>query len=72
MHTVQPLPLPHKQFWTSVSRIFTEFQLCIRWGRGGGRPARKFRKGCTVLRGNREMNMNIEVLSQGLLSGIVD
>ena len=36
MHTVQPLPLPHKQFWTSVSRIFTEFQLCIRWGGGGG------------------------------------
>ena len=32
MHTVQPLPLPQKQCWTSVSRIFTEFQLCVRWG----------------------------------------
>ena len=36
---------------------------------GGGRTARHFRKGCTVLRGNREMN--IAVLSQGLLSRIV-
>ena len=40
---------------------------------GGGRTARKFRKRCTVLRGNREIteNMNIAVLSQGLLSRIV-
>ena len=37
---------------------------------GGGR---KFREGCTVLRGNREMteNMNFAVLSQGVLSWIV-
>ena len=26
---VQPLPLPHKQCWMHVSRIFSEFQLCI-------------------------------------------
>ena len=31
---VQPLPSPHKQCWTRVSRIFSEFQLCIGWGRG--------------------------------------
>ena len=30
---VQPLPSPHKQCWTHVSRIFSEFQLCIGWGR---------------------------------------
>ena len=30
---VQPLPSPHKQCWTPVSRIFFEFQLCIGWGR---------------------------------------
>ena len=30
---VQPLPSPHKQCWTRVSRIFSEFQLCIGWGR---------------------------------------
>ena len=29
---VQPLPSPHKQCWTRVSRIFSEFQLCIGWG----------------------------------------
>ena len=31
---VRPLPSPHKQRWTSVSRIFSEFQLCIGWGEG--------------------------------------
>ena len=29
---VQPLPSPHKQCWTRVSRIFSKFQLCIGWG----------------------------------------
>ena len=33
----------NKQCWTRVSRIFSQFQLCIGWG-GGGRTARKFRK----------------------------
>ena len=27
----QPPPPPHKQCWTRVSRIFSEFQLCIGW-----------------------------------------
>ena len=31
---VQPLPSPHKQCWTRVSRIFSEFQLCIGWEKG--------------------------------------
>ena len=31
---VQPLPSPHKQCWTLLSRIFSEFQLCIGWGEG--------------------------------------
>ena len=31
---VQPLPSPHKQSWTRVSKIFSEFQLCIGWGEG--------------------------------------
>ena len=30
---IQSLPSPHKQCWTRVSRIFSEFQLCIGWGR---------------------------------------
>ena len=30
---VQPLPSPHKQCLTRVSRIFSGFQLCIGWGR---------------------------------------
>ena len=29
IHTGQPLPSSHKQSWTGVSRIFSEFQLCI-------------------------------------------
>ena len=31
---VQPLRSPHKQCWTHVSIIFSEFQLCIGWGEG--------------------------------------
>ena len=31
---VQPLPSAHKECWTRVSRIFSEFQLCIGWGEG--------------------------------------
>ena len=40
---------------------------------GGGRTARKIRRGCTVLWGNPEWkkNMNIALLSPGLLSIIV-
>ena len=57
----QPLRSPHKQCWTRVSRIFSEFQLCIGWG--GGRTTRKFRKGCTVLRGNQEMTEKYEYCS---------
>ena len=30
---VQPLPSPHKQCWTRVSKFFSEFQLCIGWGK---------------------------------------
>ena len=31
---VQPFPSPQKQCWMRVSRIFSEFQLCIGWGEG--------------------------------------
>ena len=31
---VQPLPSPHKQCWTRVFSIFSEFQFCIGWGEG--------------------------------------
>ena len=30
----KPFPSAHKQCWTRVSRIFSEFQLCIGWGEG--------------------------------------
>ena len=61
---VQTLPSPHKQCWTRVSRICSEFQLCIGWGGGGGgRTARKFWRWCTVLRGNREMTEKYEYCS---------
>ena len=70
---VQPLPSPHKQCWTRVSRIF--FKVSTLFRVGGGRTARKCRKGCTVFRGNREMTEKYEYCStvpfQGLLSRIV-
>ena len=55
---VQPLPSPHKQCGTRVSRIFSTLYRV-----GVGRTARKFRKGCTVLRGNREMTEKYEYCS---------
>ena len=47
------------RFWgvfqfTQVFRVSTLYRV------GGGRTARKFRKGCTVLRGNREMTGKYE------------
>ena len=56
---VQPLPSPNKQCWTRVSKIFSEFQLCIRWGEGELQE----NLGCTVLRGNREMIEKCEYCS---------
>ena len=32
-HTL-PLPSPHKQRWTHVSKFFSQFQLWIGWGEG--------------------------------------
>ena len=58
---VQPLPSPHKQCWMCVSRIFFRVSTLYRVGRG--RTARKFPKGCTVLRGNREMTEKYEYWS---------
>ena len=55
---VQPLPSPHKKCWTRVSRIFSTLYR-VR----GGRTSRKFRKGCTVLKGNREMTEKYEYCS---------
>ena len=58
---VQPLPSPHKQCWTRVSRTF--FRVSTFYRVGGGRTARKFRKRCTVLRGNREITEKYEYFS---------
>ena len=58
---VQPLPSPHKQCWTRVSRTF--FRVTTFYRVGGGRTARKFRKRCTVLRGNREITEKYEYFS---------
>ena len=64
---VQPLPSPHKQCWTRVSRIFSEIQLCIGWGEG---ELQENFENDAVLRGSREITGKyayIALLSQGLL-----
>ena len=72
---VQTLPSPHKQCWTLVSRFFfPSFNFVLGEGGGGERTATKFRKGCTVLRGDQEMTENTKYYSTvplGLLSRIV-
>ena len=67
---VQQLLSPHKQYWTHVSRIFSGFELWIGWVEG--RTARKFRKGCTVLRGNREMTEKYEYCSTVIRTFVQD
>ena len=37
----QHLPSPHKQSLTRVSRIFSEFQFCIGWGRENSKKISK-------------------------------
>ena len=53
----QPLPSPHKQCCTRVFFLSTLYRV------GGVRTARQFRKGCTVLRRNREMTEKQEYCS---------
>ena len=50
-------PLTPQTILDACIQIFSEFQLCIGWGGGGGgtENCKKIRKGCTVLRGNRGM-----------------
>ena len=66
-----PLPSPHKQHWTLVSRIFSEFQHCIVWGRG--ELQENFKRDLLFYGGiqNLQKIMNTALLSQGLLSMIV-
>ena len=49
---VQPLPSPHKQCWTRVSRTFSEIQLCVGWGEG---ELEENFENDAVLRGSREI-----------------
>ena len=61
---------PSRHPANNIGHVYPEsFRVSTLYRVGGGRTARNFRKGCTVLRGNREMN--IAVLSQGRLSKIV-
>ena len=66
---VQPLPSPHKQCWTRVSRIFSEFQLCI--GCGEGELQENFEKDA-LFRGNREMTEKYEYCSTVLRTFVQD
>ena len=75
---VQPLPSPTNNVGRGqgdglLTRcIQNVFRVSTLYRVGGGRSARKFRKGCTVFRGNRQMTEKYEsILSQGLLSRIV-
>ena len=65
-------PSPHPTH--NVGRVYPEFfRVSTLYRVGGGRTARKFLKGCTVLRGNRDMTEKYHDCStvQGLLSRII-
>ena len=67
----QALPSPHKQCWTRVSTFFSEFQLSLGWGEG--ELQENFQKDAPFYEGTQkwQKNMNIALLSEGLLSMIV-
>ena len=67
---VQPLPSPQKQCWTRVSRIFSEFQLCIGWGEENCKEISKMMN--CFKREPRNDRKIYEYCSTGLLSRIVD
>ena len=55
-------PSPHPT--SNVGRVYPEFFPSFNFVQGGGGiTARKFRKGCTLLRGNREMTEKYEYCS---------
>ena len=67
---VLPLPSPHKQCWTHVSRFFFRVSTLYRlWGE----LQENFEKDALFYEGTEkwQKNMNSAVLSQGLLSTIV-
>ena len=68
----QPLPPPHKQSWKGVSRIFPEFQLCIGWWKGELQD--NFEKDTLFCESTQKVQIitNTALLSQGLLSRIVE
>ena len=67
---VQPLPSPNKQFWTRVSRIISEFQLCIGRGRKNCKKMSK-RMHCFKRKPRNERKIWILQYCPGLLSRIV-
>ena len=59
IHTGPTPPLtPQTMLDACIQNFF--FRVLTLYKVGGGRTARKFRKGCTVLRGNREMTEKYE------------
>ena len=66
----QPLASRHKQCWTLVSRIFSEFRLCIGWGKGELRE--NFEKDALFYEGTQILPkiMNTTLLFWGRLSKI--
>ena len=67
----QPLPSPHKQRWTRVSRIFSECQFCLGWREGELKE--NVGKDALFYEVTQKLQkiMNTAFLSQGLLSMIV-
>ena len=51
---VQPLRSPHKQRWARVSRIFSEFRLCIGWWGVGGELQENFEKDALLYEGTEK------------------
>ena len=71
IHTY-PAPLPpHKERWTRLSRMFSEFQHCVGWGKG--ELQEKFEKDALFNEGAQKLPkiLNTALLSQGFLFSIV-
>ena len=77
---IQPLPSPHKQYWTRQERmilswrVYPELFPSFNFGWGEGELQENFEKDALFSEGTEkwQKNMNIVALSLGLLSRIVD
>ena len=56
----ESLPSPHKQRWTRVFTVLSEFQICVGWCTWEGELQENFKKDALFYEGNQKLQKNYE------------